>query len=48
MRYNMYLGEVIHSSPLGRAFIKKMRLWVGIPLWESETKSEQEGDFYGN
>ena len=48
MNCNTYFRRAIHSSSTPRVFIKNGGVEGIIPLWETETKSEQEGGSYGN
>lgn len=48
MNYNLYIGTAIHSSTAHRVFINKA-IFTAFTLFRgTETKSEQEGDLYGN
>gem|GEM_PF-4567094 len=48
MNYNLYIGTTIHSSTAHRVFINKSAHHAFTLFRGIETKSEQEGDWYGN
>ena len=45
---DIYFRQAIHSPRSDRGFIRKHRVQCIIPSWDTETKSEQEGDSDGN
>lgn len=44
----LYFKHALHSSGRGGGFIKKSPSTCIIPAWETETKSDKEGGFYGS